>query len=129
LRGEEAPTPGQIDAFKKIITNVIEKGQNKKKKKNVKPQLIMGMKTKEEIEKMIFDHLVVNKNYKIRLICENDMVEIILAEVSERLTNVVYPNKMKYYLNPRDHKGKNYVMFTIVFNDEDNLMQPPVKVK
>jgi hypothetical protein len=59
LRGEEAPTPGQIDAFKKIITNVIDKSQNKRKRVN--PHLIKGLKTKEELEHIIVDYLVANK--------------------------------------------------------------------
>jgi hypothetical protein len=62
LRGEEAATPGQIEALQNIVINVIEKSQNKKRKKNVKPQLIMGIKTREEIEEIIVDHLVVKKN-------------------------------------------------------------------
>jgi hypothetical protein len=62
LRGEEAATPGQIEALQNIVINVVEKSQNKKRKKNVKPQLIMGIKTREEIEEIIVDHLVVKKN-------------------------------------------------------------------
>lgn len=62
MRGEEAATPGQIEALQNIVINVIEKSQNKKRKKNVKPQLIMGIKTREEIEEIIVDHLVVKKN-------------------------------------------------------------------
>ena len=62
----------------------------------MRPYLIRGMKSREEIEKIIVDYLVVKKNNQDRLICENNKVEEILVEVAERLTKVVYPNKMKY---------------------------------
>ena len=62
----------------------------------MRPYLIRGMKSREEIEKIIVDYLVVKKNNQDRLICGNDKVEEILVEVAERLTKVVYPNKMKY---------------------------------
>ncbi len=77
MRGEEAPTPGQIEAFHRLITNVLEKKKSNKKK-NGKPHLIKGVKTWEEIEKIIVDFLVIRKNYQSKLICENIEVHEIL---------------------------------------------------
>jgi hypothetical protein len=54
------------------------------------------MKTREQIEKIIVDHLILGKNDRGKLICENDEVQMLLGEVAEKLTKVVYRNKMSY---------------------------------
>ena len=83
MRGEEAPTPGMIELIQKIVENVIEK---KKKKRLGKAHLIQGMKSKEEIEKILVDFLVVRKNQRSKLICENYEVQVILEDVAVKLT-------------------------------------------
>ena len=54
------------------------------------------MKTREQLEKIIVDHLILRKNDRGNLICENDEVQMMLGEVAVKLTKVVYRNKMSY---------------------------------
>ena len=44
------------------------------------------MKSKEEIEKILVDFLVVRKNQRSKLICENNEVQVILEDVAVKLT-------------------------------------------